>query len=98
VAKRSNGLRTSVLVDREGILIEVGNETLLVVEHGRVEDNLFDLLLEDKSPLSFVSGACPPCAACPVPCGAACTGSCLEVQTVRRSWRFPGAGAAAGAV
>ena len=67
MAERSNVLRLPILVHREGILLEVGNEVLLVVEDRGVEDNLFDLLLENKSPLSPVSGACPAL------CGAVCS-------------------------
>jgi hypothetical protein len=48
-----------VLVNRESILLEVSHETLLVIENGGVEDNLFDLFLEDESTAVASFGSLP---------------------------------------
>ena len=50
MAKRRDRLRLTVLIDRERSLIEIGYEVLLIVEDRGVEDDLFNLFLEDESP------------------------------------------------
>lgn len=50
MAERSYGLRLAILVNRKRILFEISYEMLLIIEDSRVQDNLFDLLLENESP------------------------------------------------
>ena len=59
MAKRRNRLRLTVLIDCERSLIEIGYEVLLIVEDRGVEDDLFNLFLEDESPAVARFGSLP---------------------------------------
>ena len=59
MAKRRNRLRLTVLIDRECSLVEVGHEVLLIVEDGGMEDDFFNLFLEDESPAVAGFGSLP---------------------------------------
>jgi hypothetical protein len=46
----------SVLKNGERILVEVGNEALLVIKHGGVQHDFFDALLEHEPAIGGVRG------------------------------------------
>ncbi len=59
MAKRRNRLRLTVLIDCERSLIEIGYEVLLIVEDRGMENDFFNLFLEDESPAVARFGSLP---------------------------------------
>ena len=57
--ERSNSLWLAILVNRKCIPLEIGYEVLLIIEDGGVQDDLFDLLLENESPTVASIGSLP---------------------------------------